>query len=886
VEFPSAAPLRQRPIAQYSLSFAVLAAAAALRWALDPVLGDMLPFVTLFGAVAAAVWLGGLGAALAVTVAGYVAVAYLFIEPRGQVVLATGSDITGFAAYLFTCFIIIAIGLGLRAARARATESRELLRVTLHSIGDAVITTDVEGKVTYLNTVAERLTGWSQADARGRPLENVFNIVNESSRQPVDSPAQRALREGIVVGLANHTVLIRHDGSECPIDDSAAPIRDDNGNVSGCVLIFRDVTAQRQAERDKQQQLITARRLASIVESSEVAIVGKGVDGIIQSWNAAAERLFGHSAEQAIGRHISLVIPPERLHEEATIIATLKAGRRIEHFETERVRADGRRVTVSLTVSPIKDGDGTVIGASKMVRDITRERQADEERARLVTLIESSTDFIGVCDLEGVPLFVNRAGLELVGLDSVAEAQEVTVWDFFFPEDRERVRNELFPAVLAQGHGEMEIRFRHFKTGHARWMAYKLMTLTNEAGTPIGIGTVSQDITRRKELEDSLRKLAAELADSNRRKNEFLATLAHELRGPLAPLSNVLQIWKRSQNGTDLELARETMQRQLSQLVRLVDDLLDLNRVTHNRLELRKERVELAAVVKHALETTQPLLQAAGHELTVTLPPQQCILYADSVRLAQVFANLLSNSCKYTEPGGAIALTAQCIDGNVVVSVKDNGIGIPPDQLQEVFGMFMQLDSSLAHAQGGLGIGLTIVQQLVTMHGGTVEARSPGLGRGSEFVVRLPIETSDAVESTEVPSGAQSAKALRILVVDDNPDAAVSLATLLELEGHEPVAVHDGAAALEAVAQHQPDVVLLDIGLPQMNGHEVCRRLRDLPNGKELVIIALTGWGQDDDRRKSEDAGFDAHLVKPVHYAQLASLLGSLSARDRRSGCT
>jgi PAS domain S-box-containing protein len=463
VEFASGAPLTQRPVAQYSLAFAALAAAVALRWALDPVLGDTLPFVTLFGAVAAAVWLGGLGAALAVTLAGYFAVHYLFISPRGHLAVAALPDIAGLAAYLFTCAAIVAIGLGMRAARARAIESRELLRVTLHSIGDAVITTDVDGKITYLNTVGESLTGWSQGDARGRPLETVFRIVNETTREPVDNPAYRALREGVIVGLANHTVLIRRDGTECPIDDSAAPIRDERGRVSGCVLIFRDVTAQREAERGKQQQLITARRLASIVESSEIAIVSKGLDGVIQSWNAAAEQLFGYTAEQAIGRHVSLVIPPERRHEEDDIIATLKAGRRIEHFQTERVRADGRRVVVSLTVSPIRDEAGNVVGASKMVRDITRERETEADRARLVTLIENSKDFIGICDLAGTPLFVNRAGLELVGLNSVAAAREVTVWDFFFPEDLERVRNELFPAVLQHGHGEVEIRFRHFK---------------------------------------------------------------------------------------------------------------------------------------------------------------------------------------------------------------------------------------------------------------------------------------------------------------------------------------------------------------------------------------------------------------------------------------
>jgi PAS domain S-box-containing protein len=876
-----AAPAQGR-VAGSVLSFAALVAAVALRWALDPVLGDALPFVTLFGAVAAATWLSGFGAAIAVALAGYLVVAYLFIPPRGAITLSDSADMAGLVAYLFTCGLIIAIGEAMRAARRREAESRDVLRVTLRSIGDGVIATDVDGNVAYLNTVAETLTGWSPQQAVGRPLTSVFRIVNETTRAPVENPALRALREGAVVGLANHTVLIRRDGTECPIDDSAAPIIDEHGRVSGCVLIFRDVTEQRQLEREKHAQLFTARRLASIVESSEAAMIGKNLDGIIQSWNAAAERLFGYTAEQAIGRHISLVIPPDRLAEEDKIISTLKAGRRIEHFETERVRADGRRVQISLTVSPIKDDDGNVIGASKIVRDITRERETEAERARLVTLIENSKDFIAICDLDGIPIYVNRAGLDLVGLESVAAARGVHIWDFFFAEDQDRIRNELFPRVLATGHGELEVRFRHFKTAEARWMAYKVLALTDEDGKPIAVGTVSQDITHRKALENDLRRLAAELAESNQRKSEFLATLAHELRGPLAPLKNVVEIWKRSTSAEQLAPARATMERQLGQMVRLVDDLLDLNRITHNRLELRQARLELATVIEHALETARPLADARRHELEVTLPKEPLYLQGDAARLAQVFSNLLSNSCKYTDQGGKISLTAQRRGDDVIIAVKDTGVGIPADRIASVFDMFSQADPTLEHAQGGLGIGLTLVKQLVAMHGGTVEARSGGRGLGSEFIVTLPIDLS-AAPAVGAASAAGNGKgpSRRILVVDDNVDSANSLSMLLELEGHDAFVVHDGPSAIDAAEKRRPDVVLLDIGLPRMNGHEVCRALRERPWSKDLVVIALTGWGQTEDRRKSQDAGFDGHLVKPVNYATLAELLTSLPG-DRR----
>src|SRR6185436_234516 len=534
--------------------------------------------------------------------------------------------------------------------------------------------------------------------------------------------AMRALREGAVVGLANHTILIKKDGAECPIDDSAAPIRNEEGHVSGCVLIFRDVTAQRVAERDKASQLHTARLLAAIVESSNDAIIGKSLDGIIQSWNAAAEHLFGHNAEQAVGQHISIVIPPERLAEEDQIIASLRAGKRIEHYETERVRSDGQRIVVSLTISPIKDDAGNVVGASKIARDITEQKRAERERQMFVTLVENSTDFIGICDVEGVPFFINRAGLEMVGLQSIDEAKGIRVQDFFFPEDQPKIMNEFLPEVLENGNGEIEIRFRHFKTGEARWMAYKVLTLTDAANKQVAFATVSQDVTERKRLEDNLRRLAVDLSNADRRKNEFLATLAHELRNPLAPMSNMLEVVKRADGNNEVvKRAHETLERQLAQMVRLVDDLLDLNRITHDRLELRRSEVELSSVIQQAVEVARPLIDSAGHKLTIDLPDEPVYLYADRARLAQLFGNLLNNSCKYTQPEGTVSVSAKRAGDEVVVSVKDNGAGIPPDKLDSIFDMFMQVDSTSDQSQGGLGIGLTLVKRLTEMHGGSIE---------------------------------------------------------------------------------------------------------------------------------------------------------------------
>ena len=680
---------------------------------------------------------------------------------------------------------------------------------------------------------------------------------------------------GVVVGLANHTVLIARDGREYSIDDSAAPIKDAAGQIAGCVLIFRDISERRAIEKQEAQRFLEARLLASIVETSDDAIVRKSVDGIIQSWNAAAERLFGYAAAEAIGRHISLVIPPDRLAEEDHIIARLKSGQRVEHFETIRLRRDGTPVPVALSVSPIVDAAGTVIAASKIVRDISERKRAQADLEKFHTLIENSTDFIGICDANAVPIYINPAGLKMMGLTSVDDPRAHSVREFFFPEDQDRMMGEFFSAVMEQGHAEIDVRFRNFETGAGRWMAYKVLKLTDGSGAVVGFATVSQDVTDRLRLEQHLRQLADDLSDADHRKNEFLATLAHELRNPLAPLNSMLELLKRA--GSDEGKRRQaidTMERQLSQLVRLVDDLLDLNRITHNRIDLRKGRVELAVVIEQAVQSARSLAESKGQRLQLALSRDPIYLHADNVRLAQVFGNLLNNACKYTDHGGTISVTTARDGDDVVISIADTGAGIPHDQLEKIFDMFTQLDRNRGSSEGGLGIGLTLVRRLVQLHGGVVEARSAGPGQGSTFVVRLPIE--EAPQPEVVAEVKRPATARRILIVDDNRDAAESLSMLLSITGHETTIAHDGGEAYAAAERERPDVVLLDIGLPTLSGYEVCRRIRQQPWGGEVFIIALTGWGQTEDRQKTRDAGFDGHLVKPVAYDALLRLLDSM----------
>jgi PAS domain S-box-containing protein len=510
-----------------------------------------------------------------------------------------------------------------KRAEEELRQQREWFEVTLSSIGDAVITTDTGGKVTFLNPMAEMMTGWKTAEASGEPLEKVFNIINEDTRKPARNPVEIVLRDGIVVGLANHTALIGKDGTEKSIEDSAAPIRDATGTISGAVMVFHDVTQRRLAEKA--------------------------------------------------------------------------------------------------------------------------------------------------------------------------------------------------------------------------------------------------------------------LKEADQKKDHFLAILAHELRNPLVPIRNGLQILNLAGNDPIIaENTRSIMDQALNQLVRLVDDLLDVSRITTGKLKLRKERVELAAVVQSAVEATRPLIDEQGHHLSVLLPPTSILLDADPTRLAQVFSNLLNNAAKYSEQNGQITLAAELAGDEVIVRVTDRGIGISADHLPRIFQLFAQVETASDRSQGGLGIGLSLVRGLVEMHGGTIQARSGGPGRGSELIVRLPQAKAEPLfepQAAELHEKKNSATPkYRILVVDDNRLSAQSTAMALGLMGHDLATACDGIEGIARARTFRPDVILMDIGLPAMNGHETARRIREQPGGKNIILIAVTGYGQEEDRRRSLEAGFDYHLVKPLNFAELKNKLSELRA--------
>lgn len=389
---------------------------------------------------------------------------------------------------------------------------------------------------------------------------------------------------------------------------------------------------------------------------------------------------------------------------------------------------------------------------------------------------------------------------------------------------------------------------------------------------------LAQQAERRELLER--RRIERELRLADQRKNEFLATLAHELRAPLAPIRNSLNLLRLTKpTEEELEHLHDLLDRQVSHLVRLVDDLMEVSRITHGSIELRREMLDMSQVVENAVELSRPLIEARGHQLTVNLPVEPVKLDADPVRLTQVLSNLLTNAAKYTEVGGQIGLSVERDATTATVSVRDTGEGIPSDMLESVFDLFTQVDRTYNRSQGGLGIGLTLVRSLVHMHGGTIEARSTGqTGHGSEFIVRLPLCLSAAcvAHSLEKQAAPQTLAGRRIVVVDDNYDAAETLALLLKTQGADVCTANDGLGALEAFCKHRPSVVILDIGMPVMDGNEVARRIRQLPDGRDVQLIALTGWGQDEDRRLCKQAGFDHHLVKPVKLNELRELISNL----------
>ena len=519
-------------------------------------------------------------------------------------------------------------------------------------------------------------------------------------------------------------------------------------------------------------------------------------------------------------------------------------------------------------------------GLALYFRDETDRRRAEEGIRRLAAVAEQSSDFIGIFTPDAGGIYLNPAGRRMAGLDDRTNIAAWRMIDFFPREDRPFVRDHVMAALtIGAAEWEGELRLAQPDGRPPLPVYFKGFAVRDAEGNNIGLATITRDITAQKRAEDELRRVAADLSEADHRKSEFLATLAHELRNPLAPIRTGLDLLRMAPADQDARARiHAMMDRQLGHLIHLVDDLLDIARITRGKIELKRENVDLKAIAQMAVETSAALIESHGHRLDVDLPEEPLPLEADVTRMVQVLSNLLNNAAKYTPAGGRVALSAWREDGHAVVAVSDSGIGIPPDAIGSVFEMFTQVRGSLDRAQGGLGIGLSLVRRLVELHGGRVNAFSAGRGQGSTFTVRLPLRPGSPharAGGAGNEADARPPAPLRVLVVDDNADAADSLVALLDALGHTTWVARDGPEGLRLALDVQPDLVLLDIGLPGMSGYEVARAIRRHQGVRQIVLIALTGWGAQSDQQQSHEAGFDQHLTKPVSLEALEQALAA-----------
>jgi len=611
--------------------------------------------------------------------------------------------------------------------------------------------------------------------------------------------------------------------------------------------------------------------------TKDYAVFVVDFDGRVLTWNPGAERVLGYSESEIVGQSSFIFFTPEDRAlgiPETELKRSITDGRASD--DRWHVRKDGSLLWVNGVMTLLRDAAGQARACAKVMRDHTKAKLAAdallESESRLRVALDAAEMGTWLWRIPTDEQILDESLRRLMGL---APDEKVMTLDNFLKavhsEDSERVRAE-FERCLKEDRGfNVEFRVR-WNDGSLHWLRDQGKVFNDEAGNPLFMTGACVDITARKHDEEELR-------EADQKKDQFLALLAHELRNPLAPLRNGLQVMRLANDERTIAEIRDMMERQLSHMVRLIDDLLDISRLSQNKLHLQKTRMLLAEVIGNSIEGARPAIQAAEHKLSVSLPTDPIYLDGDLTRLAQVFSNLLTNSAKYTKPGGHIWISAQSRENEIEISVRDDGIGIPSQALFHVFDMFSQVDRSIERTTGGLGIGLALVKGIVEMHGGTVHAWSDGPGLGSTFTVTLPLNRQ-RTGSTYLPAenDVQPTDDRRsILVVDDNHDSAKSMAALLRLLGHEVQTANDGIEAISVAEQFQPDIILMDVGMPKLNGYEATQQIRKQSWGQKPVVIALTGWGQDADRERSREAQCDAHLVKPVSLSDLTKLLSTIT---------
>ncbi|MDN8616060.1 PAS domain S-box protein [Variovorax ginsengisoli] len=671
------------------------------------------------------------------------------------------------------------------------------------------------------------------------------------------------------------------------------PYRTTEDRIAGVVLSFINITERKQAEQVSQW-------LSTVVASSVDAIISFSLEGQILSWNSGAQRIFGYAAEEAVGRSITMLAPDGDPLERLGILERVRHNQSVENLETVYVAKDGTRIELSLTVSPIVDARRAVVGATATARDIGEAKRAQEalrrseEHLRLV--VENARDYaIFSTDIHRVITSWNAGAERLLGY-SEAEVKGLQADIIFTPEDRaaNAPRQEAETATFNERAADE--RFHQRKDGTRFWGSGVLMRMHDESGRVIGFVKVLQDQTVAREAQAALERsqsnllealrqnehARAELESADAAKDRFIAVLSHELRNPLASMASASDLLAGDQADADeRRRAAQVVQRQVRSMKLLVDDLLDVSRLAIGQLELRRLDVTVANLVGAAVETAIPLIEAAGHTLKIELPSTPVHVHVDPLRIGQALVNLLANAARYTPAGGALLLAAQSEADSVRISVVDNGVGMEPETIARIFELYAQGPAATDRANEGLGIGLALVRSIVEQHGGRIEAFSDGLGRGSRFSVTLPLAAPVAEPAQAAkPEPARSPTPLRILVADDNVDAGWTLGRLLQLAGHETMVVSNGTQALETAARQHPDAAILDIGMPDINGVDVARALREQAWAARMALVALSGWGDAATRHDGAQV-FDAHLTKPASTAKVLEAV--IRAREARA---
>jgi PAS domain S-box-containing protein len=905
-------------------------------------------------------------------------------------------------------------------------QQREWLEVTLSSIGDAVIATDIQGHVSFLNPSAIAITGWSAADAHGQPLDRVFAVRRTDSPADREPPLSQTLLAGHSVRLGADTLLETKDGTVITIEDSAAPIRDASGNISGTVIVFRDMTERQRSEQalqelrsrleatlsvaeigtwtwdigkdrmvadanlarmlsvtpevaagaplgsylasvhpddrpqvqsaiaaaiaseggsyeldhrilrpdgsirwlaargrvrrdsrgsslhlpgvviditDRKQVEEVRNRLADVVASSDDAIVTKTLEGVITSWNQGAERIFGYTPEEAIGKPITILIPEDHIDEEPGILQRLRRGERIEHYETVRRRKDGTLLDISLSVSPMLDVNGIIIGASKIARDITRQKRADEavhaSNQRFRLMADSAPVLIWIADITRACIWLNKTWLDFTGREMDQEIGFGWVQSLH-PEDMDPSLKAYAENFDARKPYKMEYRLRRHD-GVFRWLIVNAVPLcegphgafSGYIGSCIDITEFRQAAGEREQLLQSERAARTEAERLGRLKDEFLATLSHELRTPLNAILGWATILRRMPVGSDEHTkGLETIERNARIQTQIIADLLDMSGIISGKVQLDVRPVDLHEVICAALDAVRPAANAKNVRLRTTLDAKVGRLRGDGNRLQQVFWNLLTNAVKFTPAGGRIDVVLERVNSHVEISVEDSGIGIKPEFLAFVFDRFRQADASITRRHGGLGLGLSIVKHLVELHGGTVRVKSAGEGKGATFIVALPISVTRSEDAGrhERPSFADvdlfsvelpSLAGITVLIVDDEPDARGIIGRIVEERGARTIVASGGDEALALLRRESADILVSDIGMPDFDGYRLIQTIRSIrstlpANTRNLPAIALTAYARAEDRQRALLAGYQMHLSKPVEPRELVAGIASL----------